>query len=482
MSNMKVINILIIENDKTIVKNIKKYLKHIGYSVFVECDVKQALLNIERSKFDFILLDEDLCNINKFNIIKRLNSGITDYLILIGRNPDAKEVLNMIQAKGVFAYLHKPIDFQYMESILKKGLKKKKLEKDREYLKEKSRELNFLNELTTLIGATLDPKKIIDTVVTRVSNIVPVNTTTLLFSSKEKIYITMNSNICLNDSVINDIKEEIIKNYTKIMGSKMSSEEIIFELKNNGELIKNNKVVLIPSSKKTLLNQPLTVNEQKLGIVSFARFSDKGFKKNQVRLLSTLSNQTALALKNASEHCEINELASIDSLTKTFNHRVFHDLLEREFNRYKRYKNSLSLIMLDIDYFKNVNDSWGHQIGDQILKELAFLITQCIRQIDIIARYGGEEFAIILPETSIEHAYILAERMRKKIASHRFNYFKKSLSITISLGVSNSSSLRIKDKDGLIYSADEALYLAKRKGRNQTCISKGKSDQLKISS
>jgi len=474
--------ILIIERDKTIVKNIKKHFKQNGYSVFVEGDVSQALLILEKSKFDFVLLDEDLCDTNRFNTIKKFKSGISDFLILIGTNRDVKEVLYMIQDKEVFAYLPKPIDLQYMESILKKGLKKKKLEKERIYLKEKSKELNFLSELNALIGATLDPKKIVDTVVTRTSDIVPVNTTTLLFSSKGKIYITMNSNICLNDSIMNDTKEEIIKNYTKIIGAKISSEEIIFKLKNNDELVKNNKVVLIPTSKKTRLNLPLIVENQKIGIISFARFSDKGFKKNQIRLLSTLANQTATALKNASEHCEINELASIDSLTKTFNHRVFHDILEREFNRYKRYKSSLSLIMLDIDYFKNVNDSFGHQIGDQILKELASLLTLCIRQTDIIARYGGEEFAIVLPETSIEHAYILAERMRKKIASHRFDYFKKSLHITISLGVSNSSSLRTKDKDELIYLADEALYLAKRKGRNQTCVSKGKSDQLKISS
>ena len=137
--------------------------------------------------------------------------------------------------------------------------------------------------------------------------------------------------------------------------------------------------------------------------------------------------------------------------------------------------------MIDIDHFKRINDSLGHQIGDKILKELALILRDCIRQTDLIARYGGEEFAIILPETNKDHAYILAERMRKKIASHCFNYSGKSLRITISLGLSHSSLSDIRDKDELIYLADEALYTAKRRGRNQTCLAKDKPEQLKIS-
>lgn len=159
-------------------------------------------------------------------------------------------------------------------------------------------------------------------------------------------------------------------------------------------------------------------------------------------------------------------LNMIDALTGVNNRRSLETHLKEELERHKRYGHPLSLIMFDIDHFKHVNDTYGHQCGDYVLQMIAELIVSSIRSEDILARYGGEEFCCILPETPIAAAMVLAERFRKKIADHVFEYEKDRIRVTISLGVS-AMSPKIKTCDMLLKNADDGLYTAKNRGRNQ---------------
>jgi|GEM_PF-980990 diguanylate cyclase (GGDEF)-like protein len=351
----------------------------------------------------------------------------------------------------------------------------------KEYYKGKTRELELINQFAFAVSSSLDLSNVMDTILSESLNAVSCDVSILLFHAKEGIYITMHSSIPLNDFVLKDIKRKTVENFGKRNGYDLSNENIIFKINGEEESSHNNKVVLIPSVKKTETSFPLIAGQKEIGILSCVRFLKTDFKKNDLLLLSKIAEKSANALHNAYQYRVINEMARIDSLTQTHNYRVFHEILEREFNRYKRYKNMLSLIMLDIDNFKDVNDNFGHQVGDQILKEIVSLLSDCARETDIIARYGGDEFAIILPETSKEDAYIMAERMRKKISSYQFQGSPKPLNLTISLGVSHLSYRGIKDKDALVYLADEALYLAKANGRNQTCIDRSETGRLKLS-
>ena len=170
---------------------------------------------------------------------------------------------------------------------------------------------------------------------------------------------------------------------------------------------------------------------------------------------------------------KLNELAIRDELTGLYNRREMKRLLGEEFERHQRHGHPLSLIMIDIDHFKNVNDTCGHPVGDQVLKWLADKFRQELRALDRSARYGGEEFAIILPETSAQEACQVAERLRQAIAAQ--SYLNKyddsekcqSISITISLGVAEIPG-DARDIASLISTADQAVYSAKHNGRNQT--------------
>lgn len=159
-------------------------------------------------------------------------------------------------------------------------------------------------------------------------------------------------------------------------------------------------------------------------------------------------------------------LNMIDALTGVNNRRSFETHLREEIDRHIRYDHPLSLIMLDVDHFKQVNDTYGHQCGDYVLQVIATLISSTTRGGDILARYGGEEFCCLLPETTLSAATILAERFRKTIADHLFEYQGRCIRVTISLGVS-AMSPEAATSDRLLKKADDGLYTAKNRGRNQ---------------
>ena len=159
-------------------------------------------------------------------------------------------------------------------------------------------------------------------------------------------------------------------------------------------------------------------------------------------------------------------LNMIDALTGVNNRRSLETHLKEEVDRHKRYGHPLSLIMLDIDHFKQVNDTYGHQCGDHILQAIAGIIGSSIRSEDILARYGGEEFCCLLPETPLAAAEILAERFRKKVADFIFEFQAETIRVTISLGVSAVSSA-VTTPELLLKNADDGLYRAKNTGRNR---------------
>jgi diguanylate cyclase (GGDEF)-like protein len=176
-----------------------------------------------------------------------------------------------------------------------------------------------------------------------------------------------------------------------------------------------------------------------------------------------MANQVALALKNATEHKRVQELAITDELTGLYNRRAFHKALDKELRRSKRYKKPLSLIMLDIDGFKAINDKFGHQAGDGVLRSLALNLQRAIREIDFLARYGGDEFAVILPETEAKQAAVLAERLKKTVKNYTIDAGGSLCNITLSMGVADISA-SVGSEDDLISRADSVLYMSKENG------------------
>jgi two-component system cell cycle response regulator len=172
------------------------------------------------------------------------------------------------------------------------------------------------------------------------------------------------------------------------------------------------------------------------------------------------------------KNIQLQDLADKDGLTKAYNHRYFKDYLEHQLYQYKRNKVSLSLIMIDIDFFKKINDTYGHQAGDQVLQQLSAILRQKTRQSDLVARYGGEEFAIVLNSTDVQGAAQFGEKIREFIEDYNFKLEgNEILHVTVSIGIGVVYS-GISGSNQLIEMADKMLYHSKRNGRNRITIPK----------
>ena len=163
------------------------------------------------------------------------------------------------------------------------------------------------------------------------------------------------------------------------------------------------------------------------------------------------------------------EMSITDPLTKLYNRRYFENISEREFLRAVRYKTPLTLAVIDIDFFKKINDTYGHQCGDMILKEVAYIISESFRKTDYVFRYGGEEFVVILTDTDENSALCPIERLRERVEKSEFDFDGRKVKATISVGFS-SDTINAQNSYELFNFADKALYTAKENGRNQVRI------------
>ena len=243
--------------------------------------------------------------------------------------------------------------------------------------------------------------------------------------------------------------------------------EYLGEIKDDSPILKDNGKTCI---------FPLTDGKKPTGAIVAYNPLDT-LNKNEVKYLEQLTLQASTTVKKAKEYMEVLENATLDALTGLNNRHLFYQRLLETTSNAKRQNADLCCIMTDIDFFKSVNDTYGHAIGDLVLKTVAKTIKKELREYDIASRYGGEEFAILLTNTTIEEAYKVAQRLREKIEKKKINIseFKvkdiEEISVTISIGVAKYDSKTMKDPQELYQKADKGLYIAKESGRNRVVVS-----------
>ncbi|MCS7263900.1 MAG: diguanylate cyclase [Armatimonadetes bacterium] len=221
---------------------------------------------------------------------------------------------------------------------------------------------------------------------------------------------------------------------------------------------------------KDSLIVPIATDENAIALMKLTREPNKPFSPDEIRFMEAVANQTALALERVRLIAFLENLSLTDSLTGIANRRHLEWRLNEEVERAKRYHYQLSALMLDIDNFKQINDTYGHIIGDLVLQQIAQRLKGSLRRTDFLARYGGEEFVVLAPQTSSERAIILAERLRRVILeSPMYVTDNLSLHITVSIGVAVFPEHAQNESD-LIQAADLALYKAKQTGRNKVCL------------
>jgi diguanylate cyclase (GGDEF)-like protein len=226
-----------------------------------------------------------------------------------------------------------------------------------------------------------------------------------------------------------------------------------------------------PQPGKTIMI-PIKSGPENLGLILLVTDEASELGRDQVQIIHNAGNHLGLAALNALKYEKVRIRADHDGLTKIYNRHHFDSRLKEEIKRHQRHASTLSLLMLDLDYFKNINDKHGHQAGDLALKKIGEILQNTLRETDFPARYGGEEFAVILPETTENQAWFLAHRLRKKIAGLKLQYQGHIIRLTVSIGITSMEPGSLFPAAELIEYADRALYLAKNSGRNMVCTSR----------
>ncbi len=217
----------------------------------------------------------------------------------------------------------------------------------------------------------------------------------------------------------------------------------------------------LPKGVESFAAIPLMMEKKILAVMTM-----ENMRKDDFDHLSIVAAQLALAIKKAQLYQEVQKLSIVDGLTGTFLRRHFLERFEEELHRSRRHRVPLSFLMADIDHFKEYNDKHGHLVGDVVLRDIAHLLKEGVREIDLVSRYGGEEFSLLLAETSKESALQVAERLRLSVEKHQFKAYDEIGKVTISIGLATFPEDG-QGTESLIDKSDRALYKAKQSGRNR---------------
>jgi diguanylate cyclase (GGDEF)-like protein len=243
-------------------------------------------------------------------------------------------------------------------------------------------------------------------------------------------------------------------------------------ISNSGTLIEKN-LTTAPESLRLFkesasrMSIPLISFGQTLGVLTLHSSEENAFRENELQSLESVADICANSIQNAHYLERVKQLAYLDGLTGIFNRRFFELRIMEEIERARRYGTGMAVIMADIDQFKQLNDEFGHLLGDEVLRQVSSLFHQQLRKIDVVCRYGGEEFAILLTQITTQQALAIAEKLRQMVESYQFPGVPRT--ITISAGVA-SFPTHGKTRDDMIRSADSGLYAAKQTGRNRICV------------
>lgn len=250
----------------------------------------------------------------------------------------------------------------------------------------------------------------------------------------------------------------IVKNRHELLFSSLESEA------RHGRIFPEASRIQIKA--KSFLGIPMIVQDRVIGLFVLLAQREDAFTGYNKHILTVVCNQAAQAIADAQLHAQVERMAVTDGLTGIFNHRRFQERLAEEFQRIARYPEPLSLLIADIDHFKKINDTYGHPVGDLILKRIAKILVRLTRSVDIVARYGGEEFVIALLKTESPQAKQLAERVRKTVEATEFEVQGNTIHVTLSIGIATCPE-DARTREALIEHADRALYHAKNTGRNR---------------
>lgn len=408
-------------------------------------------------------------------------------VILIGPDIGADHTARIMR-KGAYDYLAWPCPASRLVEAIHSGLANRRtflfmrdlpdelartnqaLAEDRDELAQCNRHLSFLHQLTQAFSGTLETEAIVKALFAGLPSLIAADRVGLARTNPEQAWTWSQAQDAHGAQAL---RAQLLTRLGRMTGRAASRHGAIRPLRRSN-------LELVPAADGSDHSQDghavsvhevtLAIGSHGVGILHVERARERPYTGQEQQLLATIAAALAVALGNADVHGQIQELALRDPLTGVLNRRALNEPLQRELNAGLRYGSSACLLLLDLDYFKSVNDCLGHVAGDGVLERVAALVQERVREVDSVGRYGGEEFAVVLPHTDLSQAQALAERIRAEIERRAFDLDDGSVRITASFGVASLHDSSIDSIGRWIAAADSALYEAKSYGRNRVAV------------
>ncbi len=469
--------IFIVDNEIEICKLLKDFFDFIGYESIYETDGEKAFAELENIDYDLMFVDLMLNTISGVEILIKSKDikPLSEVIVITGYGSE-KTILQTLR-HGASSYIQKPISFSEIKVQTEEALAKRRFNIKTEEIKKNItapdssllkhfEDIIHLDRLSEFLNLTIEIDSLADSILNGIADLIPGQYYSFLFFDEINKEMVIHSREPLPKNKIEAIQSEI-KNYFK----KLSSIEI-------GDTCKvkvsvppyTNKKVRKKTGKLSSIFVPILIENSIHGLlgVSGEKIENEEYTRDILRIVST---RISGFLTIATLHRNTKLLALTDGLTGLLNRNAFHERLESEYQRFRRYGSYLSLIVADFDYLKEINDNYGHPVGDEVLKKIGDILRETSRESDVLTRYGGDEFVIVLPETNTQNAVNMAERIREKIEKYSFKVNNHHFKCTLSLGVATAPGNKIKSSQDLLERADRALYASKRAGRNMVSVS-----------
>ncbi len=482
--------ILIVDDERAVHKLLSAYFRRHNYAVDSCLDSRDVIEKIEEFDPDLILLDLMMPELDGISAARRIrNLKRASYLpiIMLTARKEIRDIVNALEA-GADDYISKPFDFEELMARIRTTLRVKRLQ-DR--LMSKSTELNEANqqigrlnnilvktnkqlqkklydfhnifELSYKVMGQLEFQELVRQSLINILGIFATRSAMLLMVTKEN-----NDNFKIVDSRgFRELKAEEftisrhgnLVHYLDLVKKPFQVRNVPLEFQE-----------ILPALKKLEIEvvSPLFRADEIVGLLCLgANFRDEQYSEDNLETLGLLTNMLGVALHNSQLYEHIRALSYTDGMTGLHNYRFFRMRIKEEIARARRENSLISLLIMDVDHFKNYNDTLGHPAGDDVLRQVSDILRSSVRDNDIVARYGGEEFAVILPGADKVGSYALAERIRQKV--EEADFYKEEIQplggVTISIGTGTFPDDALTEDD-LIVNTDQALYDAKKNGRN----------------
>ncbi|MGE3525467.1 MAG: diguanylate cyclase [Gemmatimonadales bacterium] len=467
--------VLVADDDQALSRTLSWILKENGYDVTTVPGGEHLMERLETDQYDLLLLDIMMPKVDGLQILQQLKTmpKFKDLPVLMISSMPPEEATVRSMGLGAADFISKPFRVRELLARVKAHLR---VGRELNQARAEARSRNEMMEILQEVTASLKADEIYQILVRRVARGLRISKCSIILGRPDDDFGTVVA--AFENPMLRNLRIELRK-YPEIKEALATGKLVLVQDVLTDPLYQDARIEWgeegtdVPT--RSAIALPFTMRDQPTGVFFLRTTADDPPLNNQdVQFADQVTRAAVAALEKAYDlesavegQREFKHLAETDPLTDTFNRRALVEKLVQEIDRTARYGTVLTCLMLDIDNFKQINDTYGHLMGDKVLRQLAGILRREQRSVDIVARYGGEEFVVLLPETGLSGARIFAERILRRVANYDFGEGAQEVRITVSIGISTYPDEQSTDAESLLRTADTNLYKAKADGRNR---------------